>query len=81
MTIHEKGIEPQIEVVMTPAEDEKISLQRQRDDLRDPAAFAERFGFEPVEDRQLQAALAALRGVVVLDGRSGAVSPALEDKR
>jgi len=81
VTIHEKGIEPQIEVVMTPAEDEKISLQRQRDDLRDPAAFAERFGFEPIEDRQLQAALAALRGVIVLDGRAGAVSPALEDKR
>ncbi|HOD45858.1 MAG: S41 family peptidase [Opitutaceae bacterium] len=81
VTIHEKGIEPQIEVVMTPAEDEKISLQRQRDDLRDPAAFAERFGFEPIEDRQLQAALAALRGVIVLDGRAGAVPPALEDKR
>lgn len=80
VTIHEKGIEPQIEVVMTPAEDEKISLQRQRDDLNDPAAFAERFGFAPIEDRQLQVAMAALRGVVVLDGRAAPGSHKAESK-
>jgi len=72
VTIHEKGIEPQIEVVMTPEEDEKLSLQRLRSDLSDPPAFTERFGFAPIADRQLQAALAALQGVNFLESRRAA---------
>ena len=75
VTIHEKGIAPQIEVVMTPEEDEKLSLQRLRSDLSEPQAFAERFGFAPIEDRQLQAALAALQGVNFLESRRS-VAPA-----
>ncbi|MBI5382873.1 MAG: S41 family peptidase [Opitutae bacterium] len=69
VTIHEKGVEPHIEVVMTPDEDNKLRLQRTRGDLAAPQAFAQRFGFEPIEDRQLQAALDALRGVTVLAER------------
>jgi len=69
VTIHEKGIEPQIEVVMTPEEDDQLRLQRSRSDLSDPKEFAARFGFTPIEDRQLQAAIEVLKGVNVLAGR------------
>jgi hypothetical protein len=37
----------------------------------DPKEFKERFGFEPIEDRQLQAALDVLKGLRVLGERSG----------
>ena len=57
VSIHEKGIEPQVEVVMTP-------------EITDPVDFKERFGFEPIEDRQLQAALDVLKGVRLLEERS-----------
>ena len=67
-TINERGVSPQIEVVLTPEEDENISLQLARPDLAlDPAAFKERFDMELVPDRQLAAAIAALQGVAVFD--------------
>jgi carboxyl-terminal processing protease len=66
VTIHEKGITPQVEVVMTPAEDNKIARQRNRPDITDPVEMKQRFGFEPIEDRQLQAALDVLKGVRLL---------------
>ena len=72
VSIHEKGIEPQVEVVMTPDEDDKLSRQHARPDITDPKEFKERFGFEPIEDRQLQAALDVLKGVQLLDERAGA---------
>lgn len=75
VTIHGKGIEPQIEVVMSPEEDEKLRLQKMRTDLATPEQFKERFGYEPVADRQLQAALDALKGVRLLKQR-GLRSPA-----
>jgi carboxyl-terminal processing protease len=75
VTIHEKGVEPQVEVVMTPEEDENVRLQRDRPDMSDPAQFKERFGMEPVADRQLQAAVDVLRGVTLLEAR-GLKSPA-----
>ena len=70
VSIHEKGIAPHVEVVMTPDEDDKLSRQRARADLSDPKEFKERFGFEPIEDRQLQAALDVLKGVRVLTERA-----------
>ncbi len=69
ITIHEQGVEPHVEVVMTPEEDGKLRLQRARDDIRDPVEFKERFGFDPIEDRQLQAALAVLRSARLLEER------------
>ena len=54
---------------MTPEEDDQLRLQRSRSDLSDPKEFAERFGFTPIEDRQLQAAIEVLKGVNVLAGR------------
>jgi carboxyl-terminal processing protease len=62
VSIHEKGIEPQVEVVMTPAEDSKLRLQRARSDVTAPQEFAERFEFTPIEDRQLQTAVEVLEG-------------------
>ncbi len=68
VSIHEKGIEPQVEVVMTPDEDNKLRLQRSRFDVTDPKEFNDRFGFVPVEDRQLQAALDVLKGIKAFSG-------------
>lgn len=59
-TIHEVGVSPDEEVVMTPEDDLNVALQRNRPDLNDPVEFEERFGFAPVADAQLEAALAYL---------------------
>ncbi|MES1166420.1 MAG: S41 family peptidase [Pseudomonadota bacterium] len=75
VSIHEKGIEPQVEVVMTPDEDSKLRLQRARSDVTAPKEFAERFDFTPIEDRQLQAAIDVVKGVTVYAGR--AVGPSV----
>jgi len=63
VSIHEKGIAPHVEVVMTPDEDNKLARQRSRSDITNAAEFKERFGFEPIADRQLDAAIAVLKGV------------------
>ncbi len=70
VSIHEKGIAPHVEVVMTPEEDRKLRRQRARSDITDPQEFKERFGFERIEDRQLQAALDVLKGVRLIDMRA-----------
>jgi carboxyl-terminal processing protease len=72
VSIHEKGITPQVEVVMTPEEDSRLRLQHLRPDVSDPKDFKERFGFAPIEDRQLQAALDVLKGIKVLAERGSA---------
>jgi carboxyl-terminal processing protease len=59
--INGKGIVPQVEVVMTPDEDQKIEEQTSRPDLTNPADFKDRFDFAPIEDRQLDAALDVLK--------------------
>jgi len=69
-SIHEKGISPQIEVVMSPEEDNKLRLQRNRRDVTNPQEFNERFGFVPIEDRQLQAGLDVLRAAEVMSTRA-----------
>ena len=69
VTLHEKGVEPTVEIVMTPEEDQNLRLQRTRRDVDDPAEFKERFGFEPIEDRQLQAALDILTSIHLLETR------------
>ena len=74
VSIHEKGITPQVEVVMTPDEDDKLNRQHSRSDITDAQEFKERFGFEPVEDRQLQVALDVLKGVQVLAERVGSAA-------
>jgi carboxyl-terminal processing protease len=59
--INGRGIMPQVEVVMTPDEDQKIEEQTSRPDISDPVQFKERFDFTPIEDRQLDAALDVLK--------------------
>ncbi len=66
-TIHEQGVAPDVEVIMTPAEDRNVALQRARNDLEDPAEFERRFGFAPVPDRQLDAALAILQAALLIE--------------
>lgn len=70
VTLHEKGVEPHVDIVMSPEEDQNIRLQRARRDVEDPAAFKERFGFAPADDRQLQAALDILKSIRLLDERA-----------
>jgi len=67
ISINQKGIEPQVAVVMTDAEDDKLRQQVARPDLADPKEFKERFGFAPIEDRQLRAAVDVLKGVELLE--------------
>ncbi len=62
-SIHEQGITPHVEVVMTTEEDTRLARQRSRPDITDRAEFRERFGFEPIGDRQLDTAVAMLKGV------------------
>lgn len=71
-SIHEQGITPHVEVVMTPEEDGKLARQRARADIKDPIEFKARFGFTPIEDRQLETAVAMLRGVRLLGDRTAA---------
>ena len=62
----------QVEVVMTPEGDTKLARQRSRSDITDPAEFKQRFGFERIADRQLQAALDVLKGMRLLGERAAA---------
>jgi carboxyl-terminal processing protease len=71
VTLHERGVEPTVEIVMSPDEDQNIRLQRTRRDVTDPAEFKERFGIDPVADRQLQAALDILTSMRLLAERDG----------
>ncbi|MFM9080675.1 MAG: S41 family peptidase, partial [Opitutaceae bacterium] len=75
-TIHERGVTPHVEVVMTPEEDARLARQRARPDLADPVEFKARFRQEPITDRQLETALAMLEGLRLAGGRgAGAGTP------
>jgi len=71
VTIHERGIEPQVDVVMSPEEDRQLRLQRARSDVEDVKEFKARFGFEPIADRQLDAALEVIQGLRTWESRAG----------
>lgn len=64
ITIHEKGIAPQVELEISADDDDKIRLQQSRHDLTTPADFEERFGFQQIDDAQLTAAEEVLTGVL-----------------
>jgi carboxyl-terminal processing protease len=70
VSIHEKGIEPQVPVTVSPEDEGKVRLQRLRSDLADQKEFAARFGFAPIEDRPLQAAVDVLQGVGLFVARN-----------
>ena len=71
VTIHEKGVTPDVEIVMSPAEDESARIQRSREDVVDPADFKARFNVEPTPDRQLETAVAVLQSALILESRGG----------
>ena len=64
--IHGKGIEPAVAVTLSAEEDRKLAVQRHRLPVMTPDEFEQQFEFAPIEDRQLTAAIAALR-----DGGTG----------
>lgn len=64
--INGKGIEPHIPVTLTVDEDRKLAIQRNRLPLMTEQEFAAQFEFDPIEDRQLSAAVDAIRGVNAL---------------
>jgi carboxyl-terminal processing protease len=70
VSIHEKGIEPQVPVAVSPEDEGKVRLQRLRSDLANRQEFAARFGFEPIEDRPLQVAVDVLQGVDLFVARN-----------
>lgn len=74
LSIHEKGITPHVELVMSTEDDSKLRVQQTRADITAADEFKERFGFDPIEDRQLQAALDVLKGMRLLDQRRAAVA-------
>lgn len=63
--IHERGVIPDIVVELSIEDEVKLRVQRNRPGLEDPAEFRVRFGFDPIEDRQLEAAADALRGTLL----------------
>ncbi len=75
VSIHEKGVVPDIVVDISIEEEARLLQQRSRPDL-EPAEFMERFGFEPIEDRQLRTAIDVLKGLFLfaeLNDRSDGV--------
>jgi carboxyl-terminal processing protease len=69
VTIHEKGIQPHVEVEISADDEGKIRLQQSRPDLTAPVEFNERFGFQQIEDVQLNAAEEVLTGVLAAKGQ------------
>ncbi len=72
--IHGKGIEPDVPLSVSAEDDRKLGIQRLRDDFATPEEFRARFDFEPIADRQLDAALDVLQGVLAFEGGSVASS-------
>ncbi len=68
VTLHERGVEPDLELVLTEEEDDSVRLQRLRRDMSDPAEFKERFGVDLLPDRQLAAALEVVKALVRWEG-------------
>lgn len=64
VTIHEKGIQPHVELEVSADDEGKIRLQQSRPDLTAPVEFNERFGFQQIEDVQLNAAEEVLTGLL-----------------
>ena len=62
--IHGQGIAPDVSLPVSAEDDRKLGIQRLRDDFASAAEFKARFGFEPIPDRQLEAAIDVLQGLL-----------------
>ncbi len=69
ITIHEKGIQPHVEIEISADDEAKLRLQQSRVDLSAPAEFNARFGFQRIDDVQLDAAEEVLTGVMAGKGK------------
>lgn len=69
ITIHEKGIQPHVEIEVSADDEAKLRLQQSRVDLTASAEFTDRFGFKQIEDVQLNAAEEVLTGVLAARGK------------
>jgi carboxyl-terminal processing protease len=69
VTIHEKGIQPHVEIEVSADDEGKVRLQQSRPDLNAPVEFNERFGFQQIEDVQLNAAEEVLTGVLAVKSK------------
>ena len=65
VTINGEGVDPHIPVTLSAEDDRKLTIQRNRMDGLTTEEFVEQFEFEPIPDRQLGAALDALRGLLL----------------
>ncbi len=59
--IHDNGIEPDVMIEISPKEEGNLYIQRSRLKTMPLEEFVKRYEFEPLEDRQLNAALDLLR--------------------
>jgi carboxyl-terminal processing protease len=62
VAIEEDGLQADFEVVCDDETWRKLRLQRDLDPFSNPQLFEKRFGFAPVRDYQLEAALLVLKG-------------------
>jgi len=58
--IHENGIEPDVVIDISTDDESHLATQRSRLSTMPLEKFVERFGFEPIEDKQLNAAKALM---------------------
>ena len=65
------GLEPQVKIPLTADEDHKLAVQRNRLPVMTPEEFRLQFEFDPIEDRQMSAAIEALRGMMAFDVHEG----------
>ena len=69
ITIHEKGIVPQVEIEISADDEGKLRRQQSRPDLTAPVEFNNHFGFQHIEDVQLNAAEEVLTGLLAARGK------------
>ena len=62
--IHERGVEPDIVVEISPQEEANLIIQRSRLKTMPTEEFVEQFEFEPIEDKQLNKAVVLLEAIV-----------------
>ena len=62
--IHERGVEPDIVVEISPQEEANLIIQRSRLKTMPTEEFVEQFEFEPIEDKQLNKAVDLLEAIV-----------------
>ena len=75
--INGHGIEPTIAVALSAEEDRKLAIQRNRLPVMTAEEFEELFEFAPIEDRQLTAAVGAVRDLLPATGSRPAQTAAV----